>query len=122
MDVCMAMLGHTFAIGATPVSSRRRHASARVIILDTVPSVPDTLEAETNENIFHLSSLRGHCMAPVRYFRSAFVGGMLWAVALTAQTPPAGTITGRVVDSTSQQPLAGVTVLVEGTQWGGVTG
>lgn len=47
--------------------------------------------------------------------------GMLWTVALGAQTP-GGTITGRVVDSTTQQPIAGVTVLIEGTTRGTVTG
>lgn len=49
------------------------------------------------------------------------LAGMLWSLALGAQTP-GGTITGRVVDSTSRQPLTGVTVLVEGTRLGTVTG
>ncbi len=61
-------------------------------------------------------------MTLVRYILPAFVGGMLWAVAVGAQTPPTGTVTGRVVDSTTQQPLPGVTVLIEGTQRGTVTG
>jgi TonB-linked SusC/RagA family outer membrane protein len=60
-------------------------------------------------------------MVSVRYFLPALVGGMLCAVSLGAQGPT-GTITGRVVDSTSQQGLTGVTVLVEGTQRGTVTG
>jgi TonB-dependent starch-binding outer membrane protein SusC len=46
---------------------------------------------------------------------------MIWSAALGAQTP-GGTITGRVTDSTTHQPLAGVTVLVEGTKRGTVTG
>ena len=60
-------------------------------------------------------------MAPVRFFVPALIGSMLWAVGLGAQAST-GTITGRVVDSTTQQPLSGVTVLVEGTQRGTVTG
>jgi len=58
-------------------------------------------------------------MATVRYFFPALVG-MLWTAALGAQTP-SGTITGRVVDSTTRQPLAGVTVSVEGTARGTAT-
>ncbi len=59
-------------------------------------------------------------MAIARYLFPAVIG-MLWTVALGAQAP-GGTITGRVVDSTTQQPLAGVTVLLEGTTRGTVTG
>ncbi|MDO8794432.1 MAG: TonB-dependent receptor [Vicinamibacterales bacterium] len=61
-------------------------------------------------------------MAAVRYLLPALVSGLLWSVQLSAQIPPTGTITGRVVDSTTQQPLSGVTVLIEGTQRGTVTG
>lgn len=60
-------------------------------------------------------------MATFRYVSPALIGSMLWAIALGAQAPT-GTITGRVVDSTTQQPLAGVTVLLEGTRSGTVTG
>src|SRR5688572_11561210 len=59
-------------------------------------------------------------MAAVRYFLPALVGTVLWASALGAQAT--GTVTGRVVDSTGAQPLTGVTVIVEGTQRGAVTG
>lgn len=58
-------------------------------------------------------------MATVRYFFPALVG-ILWTAALGAQTP-GGTVTGRVVDSTSHQPLAGVTISVEGTTRGTAT-
>jgi TonB-linked SusC/RagA family outer membrane protein len=58
-------------------------------------------------------------MVSVRYFFPALVG-LLWTAALGAQTP-SGTITGRVVDSTTHQPLAGVTVSVEGTTRGTAT-
>jgi TonB-linked SusC/RagA family outer membrane protein len=56
-------------------------------------------------------------MALARGFFPAFFGGLLWAVHLGAQTPT-GAITGRVVDSTSQQPLSGVSVRIEGTTRG----
>ena len=59
-------------------------------------------------------------MATVRYLIPALIG-VLWTTALGAQTQ-SGTITGRVVDSTTQQPLSGVTVLIEGTSRGTVTG
>ena len=59
-------------------------------------------------------------MATVRYLLPALIG-VLWTTALSAQTP-SGTITGRVVDSATQQPLTGVTVLIEGTTRGTVTG
>src|SRR5215212_2308273 len=59
-------------------------------------------------------------MSTVRYFFPALTG-ILWSVALGAQSP-GGTIAGRVIDSSTQQPLIGVTVLVEGTQRGTVTG
>jgi TonB-linked SusC/RagA family outer membrane protein len=58
-------------------------------------------------------------MATVRSFFPALVG-ILWTAALGAQTP-GGTVTGRVVDSTSHQPLAGVTISVEGTTRGTAT-
>jgi iron complex outermembrane receptor protein len=47
---------------------------------------------------------------------------MICAVPLGAQQATTGTITGRVVDSTSQQPLANVTVAVPGTQRGALSG
>ncbi|MFN2602488.1 MAG: SusC/RagA family TonB-linked outer membrane protein [Gemmatimonadaceae bacterium] len=58
-------------------------------------------------------------MASVRFFFPALVVSALWTATLGAQTP--GAITGQVVDSSTHQPLAGVTVLVEGTQRGTVT-
>ena len=60
-------------------------------------------------------------MATRRFVSLAFVASMVWAVGLAAQAPT-GTITGRVVDATTQQPLSGVTVLIEGTRVGTVTG
>jgi TonB-linked SusC/RagA family outer membrane protein len=48
------------------------------------------------------------------------VTGLLWAGQLGAQAST-GTISGRVVDSTSQQPLSNVTVAVPGTQLGALT-
>src|SRR5665811_1102125 len=59
-------------------------------------------------------------MATVRRFFPALVG-ILWTVALGAQTPD-GTITGRVVDDATHAPLAGVSVFIEGTRRGTVTG
>jgi TonB-linked SusC/RagA family outer membrane protein len=58
-------------------------------------------------------------MATVRYLFPA-LAGVLWTVALGAQAP-SGTITGRVVDSATHQPLAGVALSVEGTRRGTVT-
>ncbi|HEX6628907.1 MAG TPA: SusC/RagA family TonB-linked outer membrane protein [Gemmatimonadaceae bacterium] len=62
-------------------------------------------------------------MAVVRRFALALLVG-LWSTQLGAQTPvpPSGTITGRVVDADTQQPVPDVTVVVEGTRRGAVTG
>src|SRR3990170_1736035 len=61
-------------------------------------------------------------MAVVRGLVAVSVGGLLWAVPAAAQEAAArGTVTGRVVDSTSQQPLSNATVRVEGTQLGTLT-
>jgi iron complex outermembrane receptor protein len=60
-------------------------------------------------------------MAVVRGLVAVSVGGLLCAIPLGAQQVATGTITGRVVDSTSQQPLANVTVAVPGTQRGALT-
>src|SRR5947207_10874839 len=63
-------------------------------------------------------------MAVVRRFVLALVRGLIWSTLLGAQTPvpPTGTITGRVVDATTQQPVADVNVFVEGTRRGAVSG
>lgn len=63
-------------------------------------------------------------MAVVRRFTLALVVGLLWSMQLSAQTPvpPTGTITGRVVDAVTQQPVADVSVFVEGTRRGAVSG
>ena len=53
-------------------------------------------------------------MALVRYVIPALVGGMFWALPLGAQEPT-GTITGRAIDTTSQQPLSGVGIQVART-------
>jgi iron complex outermembrane receptor protein len=56
----------------------------------------------------------------VRYLFLALVGGLLWAGQLSAQNPT-GTVIGRVVDSTTQQPVPEVAIVIEGTQRGTVT-
>lgn len=59
-------------------------------------------------------------MAFVRRLSLAIVIGLFCTVRLGAQNPT-GTISGRVVDSTTQQPLADVSVVVDGTGRGAVT-
>jgi TonB-linked SusC/RagA family outer membrane protein len=59
-------------------------------------------------------------MRLVRYSSLAIVGFLFWSVHLGAQGPT-GVISGRAVDSLSQQPLAGVNVLIEGTEIGTIT-
>ncbi len=63
-------------------------------------------------------------MEAVRRFALALVVGLVWSTLLGAQTPvpPTGTITGRVVDAVTQQPVADVSVFVEGTRRGAVSG
>jgi iron complex outermembrane receptor protein len=61
-------------------------------------------------------------MALARSLVHALVGGALWAAHLGAQQAATGTISGRVVDSTSQQPISNVTVSIAGTQRGTLTG
>ncbi|HKN57759.1 MAG TPA: TonB-dependent receptor plug domain-containing protein, partial [Gemmatimonadaceae bacterium] len=63
-------------------------------------------------------------MAVVRRLTLALVVGLLWSTVLGAQNPvpPTGTITGRVVDAGTQQPVADVSVFVEGTRRGAVSG
>ena len=56
-------------------------------------------------------------MARARHLLPALVGGLLLAAPLGAQGTT-GTITGRVIDAPTQQPLAAVTVVIEGTQRG----
>ncbi len=60
-------------------------------------------------------------MAVVRSIAAASVGGLLCALPLGAQEAATGSVTGRVVDSTSQQPLSNVTVRVDGTPLGTLT-
>lgn len=60
-------------------------------------------------------------MAVVRRLFLALVVGLLWTVRLGAQGPT-GSVTGRVVDSTTQQPLSDVSVVVEGTRRGAISG
>jgi iron complex outermembrane receptor protein len=56
-------------------------------------------------------------MALGRYLIPALVGGLLWGGQLGAQGPT-GTITGRVVDSASQQPVPNANVIIMGGQRG----
>jgi TonB-linked SusC/RagA family outer membrane protein len=62
-------------------------------------------------------------MAVGRRLFLALVVGLLWAARSSAQTPvpPTGTITGRVVDAATQQPVSDVNVIVEGTRRGAVS-
>lgn len=60
-------------------------------------------------------------MAVVRRFLLVLVVGLLSTVRLGAQNPT-GTITGRVVDSTTQQPVPDASVSVEGTRRGAISG
>ena len=60
-------------------------------------------------------------MAVVRRFILVLVVGLLCTARLGAQAAT-GTITGRVVDALSQQPVADVQIVVEGTRHGAVTG
>jgi TonB-linked SusC/RagA family outer membrane protein len=60
-------------------------------------------------------------MVVIRRLFPALVGVLFLAIPLGAQAP-GGIITGRVVDSTTQQPLPGVAVMIEGTRRGAVTG
>ncbi|MFL5599955.1 MAG: SusC/RagA family TonB-linked outer membrane protein [Gemmatimonadaceae bacterium] len=62
-------------------------------------------------------------MAVVRRLLLVLVVGMLWSTQSSAQNPvpPSGTITGRVIDAVTQQPIADVSVFVDGTRRGAVT-
>ena len=60
-------------------------------------------------------------MAVARRLCLALVVGLLSSARLGAQVPT-GTITGRVVDSATQQPLSDVSVVVQGTRRGAVSG
>ena len=59
-------------------------------------------------------------MRSPRALAAALLYGWLCAAAAGAQAPP-GTITGRVVDSASQQPVVNVNVVVDGTARGATT-
>ena len=62
-------------------------------------------------------------MAPSRVRRTglaAFVAGLLLASATAGSAQSTGTITGRVIDGATQQPLAGAQITVAGTQLGGI--
>jgi iron complex outermembrane receptor protein len=56
----------------------------------------------------------------LRHLVPALVGSLLLATRLGAQGQT-GTITGRVMDGPSRQPLAGVTIRIEGTPRGAIT-
>src|SRR6059036_2038948 len=56
----------------------------------------------------------GRRMRLVRHLVPALVAGLFWAVPLGAQETT-GAVTGKVVDATTQQPLANVEVAIAGT-------
>jgi TonB-linked SusC/RagA family outer membrane protein len=56
-----------------------------------------------------------------RFAVPALVAGLLWTIPLHGQGTT-GTITGRVIDSTTQQPLSGVSMQVVGTDRRALTG
>ena len=62
----------------------------------------------------------GRGMARARHLLSALAGGLLLAVPLGAQETT-GTISGRVIDGPTQQPLASVSVVIEGTRRGTIS-
>jgi TonB-linked SusC/RagA family outer membrane protein len=63
-------------------------------------------------------------MAVVRRLTLALVVGLLWSARLSGQNPvpPTGTVTGRILDADTQQPVADVSVFVEGTRRGAISG
>src|SRR2546427_1954708 len=56
----------------------------------------------------------GRRMRLVRHLVPALVAGLFWAIPLGAQETT-GAVTGKVVDATTQQPLANVEVAIAGT-------
>jgi TonB-dependent starch-binding outer membrane protein SusC len=64
--------------------------------------------------------VEGFPMVVVRRLSLSLMFGLLCTVRLGAQNPT-GSIAGRVVDSLTQQPLADVSVVVQGTRLGAVT-
>src|SRR2546426_10851180 len=58
--------------------------------------------------------IEGTRMALVRGLVPALLAGLFWAVPLSAQEAT-GSVAGKVVDATTQQPLANVEVAIAGT-------
>src|SRR5881398_3916951 len=58
----------------------------------------------------------GRRMRLVRHLVPALIAGLFWAVPLGAQETT-GAVTGKVVDATTQQPLANVEVAIAGTPY-----
>src|SRR5437867_10058119 len=58
----------------------------------------------------------GRRMRLVRHLVPALVAGLFWAVPLSAQQTT-GSVTGKVVDASTQQPLANVEVAIAGTPY-----
>src|SRR5437879_2113981 len=58
----------------------------------------------------------GRRMRLVRHLVPALVAGLFWAVPLSAQQTTGG-VTGKVVDASTQQPLANVEVAIAGTPY-----
>src|SRR5690348_3258387 len=84
----------------------------------SAPSLPASAEPEAS--LYTLFPSGGPPMTlPARL---VVLAGALCCLALPSLTvhaqQPTGTIAGQVVDSASRQPLAGVTIAVEGTRFG----
>src|SRR5438034_11183433 len=58
----------------------------------------------------------GRSMRLVRHLVPALVASLFWAVSLSAQQTTGG-VTGKVVDASTQQPLANVEVAIAGTPY-----
>lgn len=54
-------------------------------------------------------------------YAALFAGGLPWWVGAQQPAPTTGTVTGRIVEASSQRPLGDVQVRIVGTQRGGIT-
>src|SRR5690606_20188137 len=72
-----------------------------------------------------IATRRRRTMAPNRVWRLGLAAALLGLVlmpALPASAQNTGTVTGRVVDAATQQPLVGAQVVITGTTLGGLAG